>query len=393
MDIEKEFLLLEQKLLENKKSILEEVKEEIIKTESNIEKQIIKYEIIEAIDFEKQVIPIVEKFYQKLINLNKLVQKNLVFNIKNKPKDLMFLQENIVGVTIESKSVQVKDEIRGKFELILYNLTVVNRLDAYAYKGIKEIIINESNKLIPKLNNILTKVLEKNKKCVIDKYNEIMECIIKQKPEKYEESVDFIRGYALNYLKKESLDLNSTKHAEVKLKITEKLEALKAQIIDSNKITKTEINKYVNPLKEYLLELVKNIFDRIKDIIDESAKTIFSTNLKDDLSKYNNFVNKVLDKDIILDKQFINLKKKILSSKKVKKDIENIKEIEKITNDICEEITSIIKINILDTLKTNSFNINKTITCTNFIKYSTKEKIEDLEEKDLIKMFDMLIKN
>ena len=89
----------------------------------------------------------------------------------------------------------------------------------------------------------------------------------------------------------------------------------------------------------------------------------------------------------------MNLNKKILSNKKVKKDIENIKELEKIINNYSEEITSTIKINILDTLKTNSFNINKTITCTNFIKYITKEKIEDLEEKDLIKMFDMLIKN
>ena len=29
-----------------------------------------------------------------------MIRKNLLFNIKNKPKDLMFLQENIIGITI-----------------------------------------------------------------------------------------------------------------------------------------------------------------------------------------------------------------------------------------------------------------------------------------------------
>ena len=35
----------------------------------------------------------------------------------------------------------------------------------------------------------------------------------------------------------------------------------------------------------------------------------------------------------------------------------------------------------------------QTITCSNFIKYSTKDKIEELNEEDLMKMFDLLIKN
>jgi len=393
MDIQKEFTLLEQELLQDKENIIEEIKKEVSKTEANIEKQLIKYELIETIELEQQIILVVDKFYQKLINLNKMIQKNLLFNIKNKPKDLMFLQENIIGVTIESKSVQVKDEIKGKFELILYNLTVVNRLDAYTYKFIKDIFIDEEKRLIPKLNNILTKVLEENKKYVIKKYREIMEEIVKNTPNKYKESVDFVYNYALNYLKSETRNLYSHKYVETNSKIKEKLEELKEQILVNNKISKTELNKYISVLKDYLLTFNKNIFDKINDILDETTKTIFSSNLKDDLNKYNNFINRLLDKDIVLDKQFMNLNKKILSNKKVKKDIENIKEIEKIINNYSEEITSTIKINILDTLKTNSFNINKTITCTNFIKYSTKEKIEDLEEKDLIKMFDMLIKN
>ena len=393
MDIQKEFTLLEQELLQDKENIIEEIKKEVSKTETNIEKQLIKYELIETIELEQQIILVVDKFYQKLINLNKMIQKNLLFNIKNKPKDLMFLQENIIGVTIESKSVQVKDEIKGKFELILYNLTVVNRLDAYIYKYIKDIFIDEEKRLIPKLNNILTKVLEENKKLVIKKYKEIMEEIVKTSPDKYKESVDFVYNYALNYLKSETRNLYSHKYVETNSKIKEKLEELKEQILVNNKISKTELNKYISVLKDYLLTFNKNIFDKINDILNETTKTIFSSNLKDDLNKYNNFINRLLDKDIVLDKQFMNLNKKILSNKKVKKDIENIKELEKIINNYSEEITSTIKINILDTLKTNSFNINKTITCTNFIKYSTKEKIEDLEEKDLIKMFDMLIKN
>lgn len=393
MDIQKEFTLLEQELLQDKENIIEEIKKEVSKTETNIEKQLIKYELIETIELEEQIILVVDKFYQKLINLNKTIQKNLLFNIKNKPKDLMFLQENIIGVTIESKSVQVKDEIKGKFELILYNLTVVNRLDAYIYKYIKDIFIDEEKRLIPKLNNILTKVLEENKKLVIKKYKEIMEEIVKTSPDKYKESVDFVYNYALNYLKSETRNLYSHKYVETNSKIKEKLEELKEQILVNNKISKTELNKHISVLKDYLLTFNKNIFDKINDILNETTKTIFSSNLKDDLNKYNNFINRLLDKDIVLDKQFMNFNKKILSNKKVKKDIENIKELEKIINNYSEEITSTIKINILDTLKTNSFNINKTITCTNFIKYSTKEKIEDLEEKDLIKMFDMLIKN
>lgn len=393
MDIQKEFKSLEETLLNNKEDYITEVTKEVLKSEEAIEKQLLKYEIIEALDLKEQIISVTEKFYLKLINLNKMVQKNLIFNIKNKPKDIMFLQQNIIGITIDSSSVQVKDEVKSKFELILYNLTVEHQLDAYTYKCIKELFSSEEKKLIPKLNNILTKVLEQNKKNVISKYNEIMQEVIKDSPDKYEKSVNFISNYALNYLKGETNNLYSHKYVETNSKIKEKIENTINELTLNTRLTKIETNKCFIPLKEYLLTFNKNIFDKIKDILNETTKTLFSDNLKDDLTKYNNCINKILDKEIILDKQFINIKKKILTNKKVKKDIETIKTIEDIFNDCSEELTSIIKINVLDTLKTHSFNINKTITCTNFIKFSTKEKIDDLEEKDLIQMFDMLIKN
>ena len=76
-----------------------------------------------------------------------------------------------------------------------------------------------------------------------------------------------------------------------------------------------------------------------------------------------------------------------------KKDNDNIREIDGYLDDAKDGIISNIKITIMDLLKTNSFNINKTITCSNFIKYSTKDKIEELNEEDLMKMFDLLIKN
>ena len=93
VDIQKEFSTLEKSLLESREDIITEVTKEILKTESNLESQILKYEIIEALDLKTHIISVVEKFYQKLINLNRMIQKNLVFNIKNKPKDLMFLHK------------------------------------------------------------------------------------------------------------------------------------------------------------------------------------------------------------------------------------------------------------------------------------------------------------
>ena len=60
----------------------------------------------------------------------------------------MFLQKNIISINIESKNVEIKEEIRGMFELLLYNLTVQFKLDAYLYKNVKQIITDEENKLI-----------------------------------------------------------------------------------------------------------------------------------------------------------------------------------------------------------------------------------------------------
>ena len=89
----------------------------------------------------------------------------------------------------------------------------------------------------------------------------------------------------------------------------------------------------------------------------------------------------------------MNVRRKVFTGNKVKKDIDTIKMIDNILDEAKDSIVGNIKITIMDSLKTNSFNVNKTITCSNFIKYSTKDKIEDLSEKDLAKMFDLLIKN
>ena len=50
----------------------------------------------------------------------------------------------------------------------------------------------------------------------------------------------------------------------------------------------------------------------------------------------------------------------------LKKDNDNIREIDGYLDDAKDGIISNIKITIMDLLKTNSFNINKTITCSNF---------------------------
>ncbi len=140
-------------------------------------------------------------------------------------------------------------------------------------------------------------------------------------------------------------------------------------------------------------EFVNNLFVKLNDITISTAELIYSNNLKRDLEKYNNYVNKIIDKDIIFDKEFMNMRKKIFAGNKIKKDIDTIRIVDNILEESKDSIVGNIKITIMDSLKTNSFNVNKTITCSNFIKYSTKDKIEDLNEKDLAQMFDLLIKN
>lgn len=390
MDIKNEFDMINSELLKDKIITIDKVNEYSIKIKELIIQKL-KKTMIDA-DFNIDVVPIVNKFYQKLINLNNFVQKNLVFNIKNEPDDIMFLQKNIVSISIDSKSVEVKEEVKGVFELILYNLTVQNKLDAYSYKNVKQIIVDEETKFIPFINDLLNNVLEKNKKTIIRKYNEIMEYKVKESPNKYEINTNFLSKYAESYLIKTSFEILNDLHNKLELKIKEIINNMKNLILENSKFKKSDLNKIV-VIDDYMKNFVDNLFVKLNDITGSTAELIYSDNLKRDLEKYNNYVNKIIDKDIIFDKEFMNVRRKVFTGNKVKKDIDTIKMIDNILDEAKDSIVGNIKITIMDSLKTNSFNVNKTITCSNFIKYSTKDKIEDLSEKDLAKMFDLLIKN
>lgn len=391
MDIKNEFDLINSKLLNNKILTIKKVNEEALKTKELIIVKL-KKEMLET-NFDINIVPIINKFYQKLININNFVRKNLAFNIKNEPDDIMFLQKNIISINIDSKNVEVKEEVKGVFELILYNLTVQNKLDAYSYKNVKQIIIEEENKFISFVNNILNNVLDENKKIVIKKYNEIMEYKAKENPDKYKINNKFLLKYAESYLIKTSTDMLNVLKNNLKSKIDENIDDMKSLIMDNSRFKINELSKIIQSLNDYMNEFISNLFVKLNDIIITTSKVIYSNNLKSDLEKYNNYINKIINMDIILDKEFMNVREKILISNKIKKDMDSIRTIDNIIDEKKDSIVSNIKIAIMDILKTNSFNVNKTITCTNFIKYSTKDKIEDLDEKDLIKMFDLLIKN
>lgn len=391
MDIKNEFDLINSELLNNKILTIKKVNEEALKTKELIIVKL-KKEMLET-NFDINIVPIINKFYQKLININNFVRKNLVFNIKNEPDDIMFLQKNIISINIDSKNVEVKEEVKGVFELILYNLTVQNKLDAYSYKNVKQIIIEEENKFISFVNDILNNVLDENKKIVIKKYNEIMEYKAKENPDKYKINNKFLLKYAESYLIKTSTDMLNVLKNNLKSKIDENIDDMKSLIMDNSRFKINELSKIIQSLNDYMNEFISNLFVKLNDIIITTSKVIYSNNLKSDLEKYNNYINKIINMDIILDKEFMNVREKILISNKIKKDMDSIRTIDNIIDEKKDSIVSNIKIAIMDILKTNSFNVNKTITCTNFIKYSTKDKIEDLDEKDLIKMFDLLIKN
>lgn len=391
MDIKNEFDLINSKLLNNKILTIKKVNEEALKTKELIIVKL-KKEMLET-NFDINIVPIINKFYQKLININNFVRKNLAFNIKNEPDDIMFLQKNIISINIDSKNVEVKEEVKGVFELILYNLTVQNKLDAYSYKNVKQIIIEEENKFISFVNDILNNVLDENKKIVIKKYNEIMEYKAKENPDKYKINNKFLLKYAESYLIKTSTDMLNVLKNNLKSKIDENIDDMKSLIMDNSRFKINELSKIIQSLNDYMNEFISNLFVKLNDIIITTSKVIYSNNLKSDLEKYNNYINKIINMDIILDKEFMNVREKILISNKIKKDMDSIRTIDNIIDEKKDSIVSNIKITIMDILKTNSFNVNKTITCTNFIKYSTKDKIEDLDEKDLIKMFDLLIKN
>lgn len=391
MDIKEEFKQINLNLLDEKSNVINKINEQINISTDQIKNKLLKENI--ELNYEIDIVPIVNKFYQKIVNINDFVQKNLVFNIKNEPDDIMFLQKNIISINIDSKNVEVREEVKGLFELMLYNLTVQNRLDAYSYKNVKQIISDEENKIIIFINKVLNDILENNKKIVIKKYNEIMLYKSKENPNKYEINTSFLMGYAKKYLVKVSSDMTSELELKTIKKTEEILDSFKENVRIHNKITLVSLDKIIDPLDKYLKDFINNLFIKLGDVVNSTSEILYSTNLKNDLENYNNYINKLIDKDIILDKEFMVVRKKLFGNNRIKKDNDNIREIDGYLDDAKDGIISNIKITIMDLLKTNSFNINKTITCSNFIKYSTKDKIEELNEEDLMKMFDLLIKN
>lgn len=391
MDIKEEFKQINLNLLDEKSNVINKINEQIDISTDQIKNKLLKENI--ELNYEIDIVPIVNKFYQKIVNINNFVQKNLVFNIKNEPDDIMFLQKNIISINIDSKNVEVREEVKGLFELMLYNLTVQNRLDAYSYKSVKQIISDEENKIIIFINKVLNDVLENNKKIVIKKYNEIMLYKSKENPNKYEINTSFLMGYAKKYLARISSDMASELELKTIKKTEEILDSFKENVRIHNKITLVSLDKIIDPLDRYLKDFINNLFIKLGDVVNSTSEILYSTNLKNDLEKYNNYINKLIDKDIILDKEFMVVRKKLFGNNRIKKDNDNIREIDGYLDDAKDGIISNIKITIMDLLKTNSFNINKTITCSNFIKYSTKDKIEELNEEDLMKMFDLLIRN
>ena len=391
MDIKEEFKQINLNLLDEKSNVINKINEQINISIDQIKNKLLKENI--ELNYEIDIVPIVNKFYQKIVNINDFVQKNLVFNIKNEPDDIMFLQKNIISINIDSKNVEVREEVKGLFELMLYNLTVQNRLDAYSYKNVKQIISDEENKTIIFINKVLNDILENNKKIVIKKYNEIMLYKSKENPNKYEINTSFLMGYAKKYLVKVSSDMTSELELKTIKKTEEILDSFKENVRIHNKITLVSLDKIIDPLDKYLKDFINNLFIKLGDVVNSTSEILYSTNLKNDLENYNNYINRLIDKDIILDKEFMVVRKKLFGNNRIKKDNDNIREIDGYLDDAKDGIISNIKITIMDLLKTNSFNINKTITCSNFIKYSTKDKIEELNEEDLMKMFDLLIKN
>lgn len=391
MDIKGEFEKINQELLLKKESTINDINDKIMILENQMKIKLNE----ENIDYNHKINinPIIDKFYQKLINMNNFVQENLIFNIKNEPDDIMFLQKNIISINIESKSVEVREELKGLFELLLYNLTVENHLDAYLYKKVKQIINLEQNKIIPIINEILNDLLEQNKKVIIKKYNEIMKRNSNSEPNKYEVNKTFLYSYAQKYLIRISSEMIDSNKIKLMDKNKEIIENLKNNIVLQNKIRISELDKIIAPLFNYINDFINVLFNKLNLVMQSTTDILYSNNLKKDLDKYNNYTNKILDKEIILDKEFDIIRKKMIQNKKIKKDIENIKVLDDFIEMSKTGIISNIKIIIMDILKTNSFNINKTITCTNFIKYSTKDKIEQLDENDLIQMFNLLIKN
>ena len=269
MDIKEEFKQINLNLLDEKSNVINKINEQINISTDQIKNKLLKENI--ELNYEIDIVPIVNKFYQKIVNINNFVQKNLVFNIKNEPDDIMFLQKNIISINIDSKNVEVREEVKGLFELMLYNLTVQNRLDAYSYKNVKQIISDEENKTIIFINKVLNDILENNKKIVIKKYNEIMLYKSKENPNKYEINTSFLMGYAKKYLVKVSSDMTSELELKTIKKTEEILDSFKENVRIHNKITLVSLDKIIDPLDKYLKDFINNLFIKLGDVLNSNS--------------------------------------------------------------------------------------------------------------------------
>ena len=79
MNIKDEFNQINLELTENKNDICNKINEKISQTQNQIENKLKKENIV--VKVKLNIIPIINKFYQKLININNFVEKNLLFNI------------------------------------------------------------------------------------------------------------------------------------------------------------------------------------------------------------------------------------------------------------------------------------------------------------------------
>ena len=81
MDIKEEFKQINLNLLDEKSNVINKINEQINISTDQIKNKLLKENI--ELNYEIDIVPIVNKFYQKIVNINNFVQKNLVFNIKN----------------------------------------------------------------------------------------------------------------------------------------------------------------------------------------------------------------------------------------------------------------------------------------------------------------------
>ena len=86
MDIKEEFKQINLNLLDEKSNVINKINEQINISTDQIKNKLLKENI--ELNYEIDIVPIVNKFYQKIVNINNFVQKNLVFNIKNEPASM-----------------------------------------------------------------------------------------------------------------------------------------------------------------------------------------------------------------------------------------------------------------------------------------------------------------